>query len=381
MYKILQINTLLLMFSSLAIYGQKKIKAIKNPVAWTYAMKPISPLPEGVKTYSIDIVTDLDPMDFWDEARWSAQVQENDFEKKEMLRKEAVQDTLRKWGTNYMGLNRHPYVELYQNQDLKIKLTTDSFQLDNLQLDVDYSDPESILGELNITARLTVHTKHGEVLLDESLRYLIDDVEGQTTLFKVRHFMMNPSFKLKFKMTKKPEKKRKLLEKRIKRYQADILEHFVIESGKIIREHYLPQSHSAYAATFGIKNKGNEALNEASENAKLAINGLSALSKKRRKTWNEAETELKNAMNNWKDMLDRTSDPEAQKLLTANMALGYLLTEQLELCRQHLIQIPQYSDLASRGFLTGNFIYYLKGLDAALAVKEKYGTNATLLIR
>ncbi|WP_420399844.1 hypothetical protein [Flagellimonas sp.] len=374
----LSILITLLLYFPLQGLGQKKIKLTKNPVVWTYQLEPRNPLPENVKTYSIEIQTDLDPMDFWDEANWLSQVRDKDYREKELLRQKAVKDTLRKWGSKYMGLNKHPFVESTQNSDLTIKLATDSFKLENLQMDVDYSDPESILGELDISAMLTVLDNNGKILLDSPIRYYIDDLDGKTTYLKVRHFMMNPSFKLKFKMTKKPEKKRKLLVKRVKKYEADILEYFVIEAGKTLKQNFIVQSKQIHAATFGIKNKGHEALNDASERAKSAINAVSAFSKKKRRSWSDVQPDLSSALHDWRDQLSRATNPEVQKALHSNIALVSLLSNDLTTCKLHLNKIPQYKDLESKGSLSGSYIYYLKGLDAALKFKEKHGKFANI---
>nr|WP_299385429.1 hypothetical protein [Allomuricauda sp.] len=364
---------LLLVFIPFLCYSQKKIKPIKNAVVWSYLIEPKSPLPEQLLSYDIQVKTTLDPMDYWDRINWSVQIGDVEHHRKEELRKQAIADTIRKWSLAHLALER-PYLERNNNPDFSIVLETDAFSLDNLQLveKEDYSDPETVLGEINISARLTVVTQANEVLLDEQLKYYIDDLDGsQTTLLKVGHFMVNPSFKLKFRATKKPEKKRKLLEKRLLRYQADILEYFVEEAGKILKDHYLPQKQSAYAATYGIKNKGHEALNEASEDTKRAILALSSFSKKKRKSWEQVKPQLETAMGYWKDKLQRTTDQEIQKYLHANLSLGALLLNDHKAAQAYLEKVPEYKDLDNKGFFTGSFIYYLKGLKEALSIKER----------
>nr|WP_299068469.1 hypothetical protein [uncultured Allomuricauda sp.] len=357
--------------------GQKKIKLTKAPVAWTYEISPSTPLDESLRTFSATVNTKLDPMDFWDDINWAMQMGEMDLEERARLRRQAAKDTIAKWSKQYL-LNSRPFVWVKTNPDFYVELSTDTFKMEHVQLDVDYSNPESIMGEINVAARLLVKTAQDEVLLDKEIRYYIDDKDGLTNKLRLRHLVFNPSFKVKYKMTKKPEKKRKLLEKRIKKYEADILEYFIQEAGRILKEHYLVQQVNAYSAMFGVKSKDYEALNDANEIAKKSINSLSALSKKKRKLLSEIKPDLEYARDYWTDKLTRTTDPTIQNALNANLSAVLLILGDIEAAKFHIKNIPEYEELGSKTIWDGSFTYYLQGLANAIAIKEQYGVRAQL---
>lgn len=357
--------------------SQKKIKTSKNPVAWSYEISPKTPMNESLRTFSSTVNTRLDPMDFWDEMNWALQIGDVDSKERARHRRQAVRDTIAKWSAKYF-LNSRPFVRTNSNPDFFVELNTDTFKMEHVQLDVDYSDQESILGEVNVAARLTVKTAQGEILLDEEIRFYIDDPDAQTTQLRLRHLIFNPSFKLKYKLTKKPEKKRKLLEKRIKKFEADILEYFMEEEGNILKDHFLTQRINAYSAFFGVKNKGFDALNDASNIAESAVHAISALSKKKRRSLNEVQSDLKYARDHFIDKLTRTSDSVVQNVLNANLATVLLILGDVETARNYIENIPEFKELGSKTIWEGSFTYYLRGLAEAIALKEQVGQRAVI---
>ncbi len=357
--------------------GQKKIKVSKNPVSWYYEISPKTPMDKSMRTFSTTVTTTLDPMDFWDEINWSIQIGNVDSKKRAKLRKQAAKDTIAKWSAKYF-LNSRPFVRTQANPDFLVELNTNKFKMEHVQLDVDYSDQESILGEVNVAARLTVKTAQGEVLLDKEIRFYIDDPDGPTTKLRLRHLIFNPSFKLKYKMTKKPEKKRKLLEKRIKKFDADILEYFMEEAGNILKDHFLNQKINVYSAFFGIKNKGFDALNDASNIAESAVHSISALSKKKRKCLNEVRSDLEYARDHFTDKLTRVKNPTVQNVVNANLATVLLILNDVEAAKFQIRNIPEFEELGTKTIWEGSFTYYLKGLAEAIALKEQAGERAVI---
>ena len=371
---VLNLTFLLLPTGTMA---QKKIKPIKNSVAWRYTIAPKAPLEAHLKTYQIKVDTDLNPMDLSDEMAWSHAIGEMDSREKEQLKQKAIADTLRVWSNRYIGLKSQPFVQTETNPDFVISLSTMSYATENVQLDVDFSDMESAICNVNAAARLTVLTKDGSVLLDETITYYIDELE-QSTLLPIRHFMLNPVFKLKYNLKKKPEKKKKLLERKLKKYEAVVLEYFFQKSGKLLRENYTEQQVEAYAVTYGIKNKGHEALNEASHSAKSAINSLSALSEKKRKSLQAVRPEIRNSMDYWQDKLERTTHQDIQKYLWANLSLGHLLLDNTVEARNYLLMIPESKTLGEKTHFQGGFDYFLNGLSEAISLKEQFGELAQI---
>ncbi|WP_420601932.1 hypothetical protein [Flagellimonas sp.] len=357
--------------------AQKKVKIKKEPVAWSYEISPENPLNENLKTYKVVVDTKLDPMDYWDEINWSLKVKEQDVLKRRKLYDEAVRDTINKWANKYLDLNERPYVRSSPS-DFTIKLSTNQFSVEMIQTNIDYDDPESVLGQVNVAARLVVLTSEGNILLDKEIRFYIDDPDGPTTHFKLKHLVVNPTFKLKLRMTKKPEKRKKLLEKRIKRFEADILEFFMEEASAILKDQYLPQYIDSYAGIFSVKNKGHEALNEANITARMAINSLSALSKKKRKTMEQVKPDLEYARDYYTDKLTRTTDPTIQNALNANLATVLLILGDVESAKFQIKNIPEFEELDKKTIWEGSFTYYLRGLADAISIKEKYGERAQL---
>ncbi|MEX0315833.1 MAG: hypothetical protein AB3N18_16765 [Allomuricauda sp.] len=369
--------SMLVLLVTITGFGQKKIKITKNPVAWSYQISPKDALPEGFRNYALYVETDLDPMTFWGEIDWRIQHSNIDRAKKERLLQLAKQDTINKWVDRHMAL-RYPNYVRTKPTEFTITLNTDQFSVDSLNTDIDYEDQESLLGIVNVSARLTLELANGSLLLDEEIPYYIDGDNGPTKELRLKHFILNPSFKLKFKMTKKPEKKKKLLAKRIKKFEADILEFYIRQAGKILKDHYQNQKISAYSAIFGIKNKGFEALNDAVDIAQGSINSLSALSKKKRKTFDQVKPDLEYARDYFLDKLSRTDDPKVQGILNANLATLLLLLNDIEAARLHLQKIPEFHELESKIIWEGSFTYYLQQLGKAIKIKEKYKDRAQL---
>ncbi|MEO1485310.1 MAG: hypothetical protein AAFU57_06165 [Bacteroidota bacterium] len=359
------------------ITAQKKIKPIKNPVAWTYSVQPKSPLDSSLQTYQIVVKTDLDPMDWGEETGLSMALGNMDYREKKLVIQAAKEDTLRVWSDRYIALKKKPFARTQHNPDFTITLTTETYKVENVQLDVDFSDMESTICNVNATARLTVVSQKGDIILNEEIPYYVDE-EEKSTLLPIRMFMLNPVFKLKYNLKKKPEKKKAQLQRKLEKYESVVLHYFYEKSGTLLKEHFLGQKIDVYAATFGIKNKGHEALNEASEIAKQDINSLSALSKKKKKSLKDIQPDLLDSIDYWEDKLERTESPEINKYLHANLTLGYLLTAQLEKAAAHLKVIPEYTTIHEKTLFQGSFEYYLSGLDKALKTKEKYSGLATI---
>nr|WP_298998977.1 hypothetical protein [uncultured Allomuricauda sp.] len=366
-----------ILFFPFGIMAQKKIKPIKNPVAWSYTITPKNPLEQDIASYNILIDSHLSPMDWWDEVSWSAQVSTKDSFEKERLYKEAISDTLNVWADRYMAFNKYPYRKNSSDPDVNITLKTEEYKIENVQMDVDFSDMESAICEVIASARLTVSNRNGDILLDIPIVFYVNQ-ENKSTLLSIRHFMLNPVFNMKYNLKKKPEKKRKLLNKKLAKYESDVLRYFYVKSGEILREHFMEQKKSVYAATFGIKNKGHEALNDASESTKKAINALSALSKKKRKTIKDIRPEIETAIDYWLDKLERTTDPEIRKLLHANLSLGNLFLGNIEDAKKCIHQIPEFETLEKKTLFQGGFNYYLFGLSEAISTKERHGDLAQI---
>ncbi|MEL7270640.1 MAG: hypothetical protein AAGL34_13790 [Bacteroidota bacterium] len=365
--------TVILGLTPTFLAAQKKIKPIKNPVAWTYSVQPKNPLEVNLKTYQIKVKTDLDPMDWGEEVGIYSALGTMDSRKKNLVIQEAKQDTLRVWTDRYIALKKQPYARTHHNPDFTITLTTETYKVENVQLDVDFSDMESAICNVNARARLT----EGSVVLDENIPYYVDE-EEKSTLLPIRMFMLNPVFKLKYNLKKKPEKKKAQLQRKLEKYESVVLRYFYEKTGQILKEQFLGQTIAVYAATFGIKNKGHEALNETCEVLKRDINALSALSKKKRKSLADIQPDIMDTIDYCEDKLSRTESPEISKYLHANLSLGYLLANQLEKAKTHLQTIPEYETIHEKTLFQGGFDYYLSGLDAAINTKEKYQGLATI---
>ncbi|MEM9076041.1 MAG: hypothetical protein AAGC43_03335 [Bacteroidota bacterium] len=370
----------ILIFLILIPFGsnaQKKIKPIKNPVSWSYTIAPKSPLDESMSTYDIIVDSHLCPMDWWDEISWKAQSTEEDYRKKERLFQEAISDTLNSWADRHIAFNKWPYRKSTNNPDFTIVLKTEKYKIENVQSDIDFADMESALCEVNATARLTVTSHTGDILLDTPMVFYVDERQESKWL-PIRHFMLNPVFQMKYNLKRNPEKKRKLLNKKLAKYEADVLEYFYIESGEILREHFLEQKKTVYAATFGVKNKGHEALNDACDSAQKAINALSAVNKRKKKNYLEIQPEVEICLGYWQDKLERTENQQIRKYLMANLSLGHLLMGNLEKSKRFLHQIPDCKNLDQKIALQGGFHYYLYGLSKAIDIRERYGALAQI---
>ena len=356
--------------------AQKKIKPIKNTVSWSYNIAPNTPLDESMTTYNIVVDSHLSPMDWWDEISWKAHNSVEDSREVDKRFQEAMSDTLDAWSDRYMALNRS-YRKIIEDPHFTVVLKTEEYQVKNVQRHIDFDNMESSLCEINARARLTVTSQTGDVLLDTSIIFYVEESRKSKWL-PIRHFMLNPVFRMKYNLNKKPEQRRRLLNRKLAKYEADVLEYFFLKSGEILREQFVERKRTVHTATFGVKNKGHEALNDACSSAKNAIDALSALSKKRRKTLEEIAPDIEICLSYWKDKLERTKNPEIQKYLYANLSLGHLLMNDIKEAKKCIHQIPEFESLGKETQKEGEFTYYLKGITEAISIKEKYGDLAQI---
>lgn len=362
---------------SLSSFGQK-VKFIKNPVSWDYKMVPKKPLEASWKKNQAIVETKLDPMTYAKKVDWNKSVNVRDVEKRKRLYKQAVKDTIQKWAKKHLAITRYPYQYTTQAPDFTIKLIANEVKIENTQLDIDYSDKESVLCEVNATARLMVTSKDGNVLLDKQITFFIDDEDEPTNKLKLSFFMLDPIFKLKFKLTRKPTKRKRMIKRRLARYEADILEYFVVEGGKIITDYFQEQKKSVYSAVLGIKGKKNKEFSELSKSIRKSINRLSAISKKRRKTLSEIKPQLEAGIKRWEAELAKTSNPKLQQVMHHNLSVISLIIGNVAKAKEYLMEIPEYKTIDKKILVIGSYRYYLKGLINAIKLKEKYQQRASI---
>lgn len=370
------IPVLILYLAAQTSNGQK-IKNQRFPVAWEFELSPKIALDPSVKRNQVIVKTNWDPLSFGDELDLAAMATGMSLEKKKLFFQEAAQDTITKWASKYIAITRYPFVETSTDPEIIITLTTESFKIDNLQLEIDYEDGESILGEVNISARLRVEYQNGEPILDEVMPYEFDFEEDNTKYLKLKYFFFDPFFKTKLKLTKKPDKKRALLQRKVKKYEADILEEYFQRSGQIISDNLVKNRKRAYSSINQIKDKSYEDINTISQEARVAINSLNALSKKKRRTLSEITPTLEAAIKSWKEVISNSSNLDLQKLFYLNIASVELVLGNVEESKKYFEMIPESKDLKS-GILQGSFKYYVIGLSEAIATKEKYGDRAKI---
>jgi len=337
-------------------YAQK-VKITKKPVVWNYKILPLNPLDIDLKTKQVIVYTEMDPLNLSDRTTLNmARPSLKDY--KEYMSK-ARQDTINKWVSHYLSLNGSSIIETSKNADIIITLTTEVFKIDNIQLDIDYSDNESFICEINVSARLSVKLNDGESLLDENIPFRFEDSEGETTYLKLKHLVLNPTFKTRLRLTKNPEKKRKVLKNKLDNYEKEILEYFFMEAEKILEDNYLEQIVNASGAVFSVKDKAFDEINDMNEKVAISINRLTALSKKKKLTLLEIKPTIKSAINTWENALKETTNPEIQKLLNANLALGYLFNSQIDIALSYLNKIPESKELNKGWMSVGSFRYYI----------------------
>ncbi|MDN5204008.1 hypothetical protein QQ008_21635 [Fulvivirgaceae bacterium BMA10] len=359
-------------------FGQKT-KLNKNPIGWSYDVEPKKALNPSLQRYRITVKTDLDPLSSSDETALYSHTARMDYKEKEEFYKKVGQDTIRKWSSDMLALKSQPFVENSSNPDFTISLITYDFKIDNPQLDIDYSDTESIVGEIKVTARLLVETAGGEYLLDEQLRYTImEGTDEETVYLKLKHFLLDPTFKTKWKLTKKPEKKRKILERKLNKIQSVALKFFFEQSEEILRDNFLTNRVNAYSAIFGVKDKAYSKLNETGVEVSNAINSLSAFSKKKRQTLEQIKPTLESAVVEWKKLLEEISNPEIQKAINSNIATTSLILADMSSARTHLDLVPESKDEGKDFLFEGSFKYYVKGLADAVHLVETFQERSTI---
>ncbi len=334
----------------------QRVKFIKNPAVWYYDVAPQKPLDKTWKTNRAIVETTLTPND--DEGDPAT--------------------TLKQWTKKYLLITQYPYREDKKAPDFTIKLEANTYKIEKMQLDFDYSDKEQPLCELNATARLTVTSKDGQTLLDQQIPFLIDYNDGDSKQVKLSLFFLDPGFKLQFRLTKKAEKRKRLLKKKLDSYQSDVLQYFMMESQKLIEGHFLEQKITCSSAILGIKGRQYKAFSELSKSISKSINRLSSLSKKKRKTLADIKPELEKGMNRWKAELEKASNPKVKQVMYHNMAVVSLLLGDVTKAKEYVKKIPEYKQLKKSWKVSGSYKAYLRGLVDAIKVKKRYTERATL---
>lgn len=354
----------------------QKVKTIKYPMGWTYEISPTNPLDSTLRKYETILDTEMDPLTYRDEVELGMQVLGKSDEAQEEFMDQARIDTLNMLRSDYLGIHEYPFIETTANPDFTISFKTDRVEVENIQMNIDYEDPESILGKINISGRLTVKSRDGEVFLDQKIPL---QLEGEPENYvRLKHFNMDLTFKTKMKMAKKPEKKEKLLKRKFNRYQADLIRVLLKDAQEVIADNFEQQKQKSYAAFYGIKDKKFTALNEQSQLSSKAVNSLQALSKKNRRTTEEVSEILKTSIPVWENSLNETSNEEIKKLLRANLALAAFLLEDKSRAEEYIGQIPEFQNLGKTVVIKGSFRYYAEGLTQAMSIKKKYEDRAAI---
>ena len=155
-----------------------------------------------------------------------------------------------------------------------------------------------------------------------------------------------------------------------------VLEDLVLGAQETLKMNFLSSREDFQCAVYGIKDKQYEALNETAENVKTAINSIGAMSKKKRKTVEQVEPVLTEALIEWKKIIKESNNPVVQKYMNANISLVALILGDVESSKEHFNKIPEAENIDTSGIVSGSFKFYVKDLSNAIKIKEKYGDFA-----
>ena len=353
-------------------YGQK-VKPVKEFSGWSIQTVPKVDLGSDVKINSATINSPMSPLSYDDLLKFKSKTIGNNAEKKEKYLKKAGEDTLAVWAEKYLVLDREPFRRKGKDQyaDILTTFTTSEFSVENINFDLDYSNPESVVCILNTTGTLIVTTNQGDVLLDTPIKYINRFQNANSNELKLKD--LGSKY---FSEKKSVEKKREMLENKMSRIEGIVLEDLVLEAQDVLKVNFLRSREDYQCAVYGIKDKQYEALNKTAENVKDVIGSIGAMSKKKRRTVKQVEPILKEALLVWNKVIKESSNPEIQKYMNANIVLVSLILGDLDSSKKHFDKIPEAKNIDSSGIMSGSFKFYVKELSKAIKVKEKYGDFA-----
>lgn len=370
---IYQISIILcILFSTGICNAQKKFKSSKSYITWKLKTSPQQTINSEAEYYSFEIQSGLNPIY---QREWRAlseryrSLSNND---KSLKMEDCRVDTLNKIGEKYLTL-KPLYSYNKEKPDIIIKLNNDHFEIKNIQLDIDPSDKKSIICETNISSLLTVSNTHGDVYVEKRINFLLrGQKEGEPGVVRLEEFMMSPTFRQHLRMTKKPEKRKKLIEKKLRNYQADMIRKMISEAQLELQDQ-ITGSYSNYSgAIYKLGVKEIPELEESTEKASTEIKALLSLSKKKRKSFDEVKPILAQLQKEWETTLEKIDNPELLEKMHANLATIAVLQNNVEDASKYSKLIPDYVKLEnSNSFIQGSMKYNLMQIDKSIKVIQR----------
>ncbi|UOY05806.1 hypothetical protein L0P88_17925 [Muricauda sp. SCSIO 64092] len=289
---------LLLVLTPLLTFGQK-IKSKKNPIAWSYYIVPENPLGPDIKT--IELNQDLRGLTSIEFNQWKKSLPANqrniysgDEEYNRLLTKWsfANRDSTRRWVKRSFNFVNYQVVD--SDADLQIELSNDGIRLINIRENIDFQNNQSIVGELDISLLLSVK-KADQLVYEKSINYFFNE-EGPNYI-KLDDI---PAKKLKEVLEDKDKSKDRKV-RSIQRLIPDnneplIKKELIKQARETFDANFFGNKISFPGAVYTFKNKEYSEFNEVAEKVYAEIKSLYALSKKKRKSFEEVRPTLESAM-------------------------------------------------------------------------------------
>ncbi|KXX67488.1 hypothetical protein [Flammeovirga sp. SJP92] len=368
-----QLSILLcILFTADICNAQKKFKASKSYISWELETSPAKTIDSGGEYYSVEIESGLNPIYQSDWRNLEEKYKSLPYNKRGLQLEECRVDTLNKIADKYLTL-KPLYTSNEQKPDIIVKLVNDKFEVNNIQLDIDPSDKESIICETNISSLLTVSNAQGDVYLEKRIKFLVNDQqEGDVAYIKLKDFMLNPTFRQQLRMTKKPEKRQKLIERKLRNYQSDIIRDMIKDARIELKDQIVGYTQTFTGVIYKISVKEIAELEASTEKAANEIRALLSLSKKKRKSFDDVKPVLAELQKEWEAALSKVDNPELLEKMHANLATVAILQNNVEDALKYSKLIPDYEKLEnSSTFTKGSMKYNLMQIDSAIKNIQK----------
>jgi len=361
---------ILIIFSASAVYGQK-VKSIKNFTSWSIQVKPRVILDNSEKFTTSIIKTSIMPLSADDLRKFKRNTLLDEKGRKTKYFDKIVQDTLKAWADKYLVLHGENFKVRGEDNfaNVRITLTTSDYNIKNVNFDLDYSNPESVVCVIDVSGTVLVESTQGDVYLEAPVKFKIDHFEGKDS-----NQLKLDDLGAKYSSDKKSvEKKKEMLMEKMDKYESYVLKDLIIETQELLRMSFFSSRVDYNIAIFGIKDKKYTSLNLTAEKVSKDIKLLSSLSKKKKRTLEQIRPSLVSAVNDWIAAAENTKNIEVQKHFYANISLVSAILEDFESTKIYFDKIPEAKNISTSGIVSGTFKYYVKILFDVLETKEKYG--------
>ncbi len=317
---------LLLSLVCLAAYGQK---ASKKTLTIRCTIAPATPLPKSLIYFNSFIETSLDPLSGEDELSITDEAQ----------RARAKQAKLKALETENLSLTSGGYVQGSDNADWTVAFYASDLKTTfvNEKPFGELAKDESVF-KYALTANVVVSDKTGQKIFE---KVLATPTEERAVTKEM--LMLNPTFALKMKLTKSPEKQKKLVDAFMTKREHHVLTAALSRAKEALMGQFFAQAREINLSIFSVKGKGFEEIDAVNEKLFDAYLKFNAFNRKKRLPKADLDAVMTEAIGVWNKENTNPIDEQATKGLALNSAFASTWLNNIEAAKTYLAKVPEAS--------------------------------------